>query len=312
MAARTCLLCGKALGRMRGGAGDEFCSREHRNQYSLRQGMERLAEANQVASVVRRRESPRQIPPALLRAHGNDVPRAFLESLRPSGMSNAFRVPRLTPAAAALPPTTRFLQPLADGSHLPVGLPAPPMAVRNVVPAPAPQPALTAHVAPAPPMFGRARVAAVNSRRRAAVPPRAKPAARAFRGRLNFISTLDAGRTRRIATPVKGRALRVSLAAGFRIPDWKLGSITAGRPAIAGMRWPDVRPLKATVAAAARPMASAIALAEPEMRIPAAPPAAFEGAFRWPGAIAVSIEFTNIANGQRTAFVPFSNPEERR
>jgi hypothetical protein len=48
------------------------------------------------------------------------------------------------------------------------------------------------------------------------------------------------------------------------------------------------------------------------MRIPAAPPAAFDGRFRWPGAIAVSIEFTDIANGQRTAFVPFSNPEERR
>jgi len=296
---------------MRGGAGDEFCSREHRNQYRLRQGMERLAEANQVASVVRRRESPRQIPPALLRAHGNDTPRAFLDSRRPN-LSGAFRVPRLNPAAAALPPTTRFLQPLADGSHLPVGLPAPPMGVRSVVPAPAPQPALTAHVSPAPPMFPKSPISAVSSRRRAAIAPPAKPTARPFHSRLNFVSTLDAGRPRRIATPVKGRALRVSLAAGFRVPDWKLGSITAGRPAIAGMRWPGVRPLAAAATAVARPIASGVAVAEPEMRIPAAPPAVFEGGFRWPGAIAVSIEFTNIANGQRTAFVPFSNPEERR
>jgi hypothetical protein len=297
---------------MRGGAGDEFCSREHRNQYRLRQGMERLAEANQVASVVRRRESPRQIPPALLRAHGNDNPRAFLESRRPTGIEGAFRVPRLTPTAAALPPTTRFLQPLADGAPLPIRLPAPPMDVRGVVPAPAPQPSLTAHVAPAPPMSVRPRTAAVASRRRAAVAPRTKPAARAFRGQLTPISTLDAGRPRRIATPVKGRALRVSLASGFRVPEWKLGSITAGRPAIGGMRWPGVRPLEAAASTAAEPIASAIAVAEPEMRIPAAPPAAFQGGFRWPGAIAVSIEFTDIANGQRTAFVPFSNPEERR
>jgi hypothetical protein len=297
---------------MRGGAGDEFCSREHRNQYRLRQGMERLAEANQVASVVRRRENPRQIPPEQLRSHGNDTPRGFLESRRVSANPGAFRVPHLTPAAAALPATTRFLQPLADGSPAAIELPAPPLSVRGVVPATAPRAALTAHVAPAPPMQLRARIAAVSSGRRAAVAPRRKPSPREFRGQLKAISTLDAGRPRKVATPVKGRALRVSMAAGFRVPEWKLGATSAARPEIAGMQWPGARPVTAAATSAAEPMASAIAVAEPELRIPAAPPLAFSGRFRWPGAIAVSIEFTDIANGQRTAFVPFSNPEERR
>jgi hypothetical protein len=297
---------------MRGGAGDEFCSREHRNQYRLRQGMERLAEANQVASVVRRRENPRQIPPEQLRAHGNDTPRGFLESRRVSGIAGAFRLPQLTPAPAALPATTRFLQPLVDGSPSAIQLPSPPMSIRGVVPAPAPRAALIAHVAPAPPIHPEPHIAAVRSRRREAVAPRRKPVPREFRGQLKAISTLDAGRPRKIATPVKGRALRVSMAAGSRVPEWKLGATSAARPEIAGMRWPGARLLQAAASAAAEPIASTIAVVEPEMRIPAAPPAAFDGRFRWPGAIAVSIEFTDIANGQRTAFVPFSNPEERR
>src|SRR5262249_12086711 len=61
MAARTCLLCGKALSRIWSGAGEDFCSSEHRNQYRLRRGMDRLHEANKVANVMRRRESPRNI-----------------------------------------------------------------------------------------------------------------------------------------------------------------------------------------------------------------------------------------------------------
>ena len=56
MSVRSCLLCGRALSRWNG-AGDDFCSREHRNQYRLRRSMDRLQEANQVATVMRRRES---------------------------------------------------------------------------------------------------------------------------------------------------------------------------------------------------------------------------------------------------------------
>jgi hypothetical protein len=50
------------LSRIRVGGDEEFCSREHRNQFRLRSSMGRLLEANKVASVMRRRETLRQIP----------------------------------------------------------------------------------------------------------------------------------------------------------------------------------------------------------------------------------------------------------
>ncbi|MGP8247327.1 MAG: hypothetical protein ACLQVN_22785 [Bryobacteraceae bacterium] len=61
MSPRTCQLCGKPLSRIWVGAGGDFCSREHRNQYQLRQGMDRLLEASQVANLMRRRETPKPI-----------------------------------------------------------------------------------------------------------------------------------------------------------------------------------------------------------------------------------------------------------
>ncbi len=60
---RTCKLCDKPLSRIWLGAGEDFCSREHRNQYRLRAGMDRLLEANKVASLMRRRESPKALSP---------------------------------------------------------------------------------------------------------------------------------------------------------------------------------------------------------------------------------------------------------
>jgi hypothetical protein len=66
MNARTCQLCGKPLSRLRVGADGDFCSREHKSQYRLRLGMDRLHEADKVASLMRRRENPRQIGAARL------------------------------------------------------------------------------------------------------------------------------------------------------------------------------------------------------------------------------------------------------
>ena len=48
MNAKSCLLCGKSLARIRVGAGGDFCSREHRNQYRLRRSIDCLTEANKV------------------------------------------------------------------------------------------------------------------------------------------------------------------------------------------------------------------------------------------------------------------------
>jgi len=64
MYGRTCQLCGKPLSRLR--AEGDFCSKEHKNQFRLRAGMSRLQEANKVASLMRRRENPRQIGAARL------------------------------------------------------------------------------------------------------------------------------------------------------------------------------------------------------------------------------------------------------
>ena len=61
MSARTCLLCGKPLSRIWVGAGDDFCSREHGNQYRLKRGMDRLTETNKISSLMRRRENPMPI-----------------------------------------------------------------------------------------------------------------------------------------------------------------------------------------------------------------------------------------------------------
>src|ERR1051326_2877496 len=63
VSARACQLCGKPLSRIRVGTEGEFCSREHRNQFRLRQGMDRLMEANNVANLMRRRERPKSIMP---------------------------------------------------------------------------------------------------------------------------------------------------------------------------------------------------------------------------------------------------------
>jgi hypothetical protein len=66
MNARTCLLCGKSLGRIWVGAGDDFCSREHGNQYRLKRGMDRLTETNKISSLMRKRENPKPITAAQL------------------------------------------------------------------------------------------------------------------------------------------------------------------------------------------------------------------------------------------------------
>jgi hypothetical protein len=114
MSARTCLLCGKPLSRIWVGAGDDFCSREHRNQHRLRRGMDRLTEANKISSLMRRRENPRSIAVARLPRDFGASRRGFLgasvpaasgthfSSLRP--LSTSF-VPRISSASE------RYLQP---------------------------------------------------------------------------------------------------------------------------------------------------------------------------------------------------------
>lgn len=75
MNGRTCQLCGRSLSRFTVGSGGDFCSREHRNQFRLRLGMDRLLEANKVASLMRRRENAKAIPAAQLALDSKILPR---------------------------------------------------------------------------------------------------------------------------------------------------------------------------------------------------------------------------------------------
>jgi hypothetical protein len=77
MNARTCRLCGKPLSRIWVGGGGEFCSREHRNQFRLRCGMDRLMEAGKVATLMRRRETPKALAFAVRLDDSADPRRGF-------------------------------------------------------------------------------------------------------------------------------------------------------------------------------------------------------------------------------------------
>src|SRR5215471_11659059 len=77
MNARACQLCGKPLSRLRVGGDGDFCSKDHRNQFRLRAGMDRLVEVNKVASLMRRRESARPILPSSLIREGLTTPHSF-------------------------------------------------------------------------------------------------------------------------------------------------------------------------------------------------------------------------------------------
>jgi hypothetical protein len=134
MSARTCLLCGKPLSRIWVGAGDDFCSREHGNQYRLKRGMDRLTETNKISSLMRRRENPMPIVSAHLpldsASSSRDFPemnisagsRTLLPSLRPllglskpriSPVSESYmqpRVPRMAGSAEPQQPDSSLLR----------------------------------------------------------------------------------------------------------------------------------------------------------------------------------------------------------
>jgi hypothetical protein len=99
MTGRTCQLCGKALSRFTVGSGGDFCSREHRNQFRLRLGMDRLMEANKVANLMRRRENAKSIPAAQLARDSKVSPR--VAPLLPMPMRQPDVRP-MRPLAAAL------------------------------------------------------------------------------------------------------------------------------------------------------------------------------------------------------------------
>ncbi|MEO8593807.1 MAG: hypothetical protein ABI759_10840 [Candidatus Solibacter sp.] len=67
------------MSRLRVGGDGDYCSKEHRNQHRLRQGMDRLEEASKVTSLMRRRENPRHISSAQLMRNSAKDPRGFYD-----------------------------------------------------------------------------------------------------------------------------------------------------------------------------------------------------------------------------------------
>jgi hypothetical protein len=274
MAAKTCLLCGKPLSRIWAGTGEDFCSQEHRNQYRLRRGMDRLLEANKVASVMRRRESPKHIPAGNLRAPG---PASSPESR-----------PLATPAAFAGPAARAPKLPVRMAAHVTAAPPARLRALtgKHTV-------SLTAAIrwlGSGRPVI--AKLLAQSERRKSGPMSAARPA-------------------RRVSAPSLGRALRVSVSSAFHLPKKALPSSRYALPATEPPATRGPRRLTAAVAPnAVEITAQTIETAPAEMRLPAAPPANFQRRFRWPEAFETKLSFLNAANEARVSAVAFGRPEE--
>ena len=326
MSARSCLLCGRSLSRW-SASDDDFCCREHRNQYRLRRSMDRLQEANKVASVMRRRESPRPLKASRLINGGPREPRAFADSKLAPPQSAS--IPQLAPAC---PPR---MAPVGDLVTIPLAVPG--ASDRSLCPAPLPvrgsapvvMPLRVAAAAPAPrtapPIRGIEKNSAAAQMRRRLMVSAWRSSTRPVLGEIlpraeaprvyPMAENARPGAFGTAAAAAKGRALRVSLAAGFRIPEWKLRPLLFRGPSAAGMVWPGLRLLDADPfgpEASATPagMAPADILGVPQMRIPAAPCPIFLTTFRWPGAMEVSLASANPAVLHRDAFVPFTTSEE--
>jgi hypothetical protein len=317
MAAKTCLLCGKPLSRIWAGTGEDFCSQEHRNQYRLRRGMDRLLEANKVASVMRRRENPKQIPAGNLRAPGPASSRAFLAPARAAAPPLAIRSPRIT-GRPKLASVSRFKTPEAlageQAESRPLATPAAfagPAARAPKLPV-----RMAAHVTAAPPARLRALTGKHTVSLTAAIrwlgsgrPVIAKLLAQSERRKSGPMSA--ARPARRVSAPSLGRALRVSVSSAFHLPKKALPSSRYALPATEPPATRGPRRLTAAVAPnAVEITAQTIETAPAEMRLPAAPPANFQRRFRWPEAFETKLSFLNAANEARVSAVAFGRPEE--
>jgi hypothetical protein len=121
----------------------------------------------------------------------------------------------------------------------------------------------------------------------------------------------EARPARPLASTCVGRALRVSTAAGFRLPARAFPPTTFSGPEVCGLPQPAE---KRSVAAAAPPPVTQspleIETTPAEMRIPAAPDPHVARRFQWPGAFEVPLQFRDAANTARHLAVPLGVTEE--
>jgi hypothetical protein len=257
MNARSCQLCGKPLSRLRVGGDGDFCSREHRNQYRLRRGMDRLEEANKVTTLMRRRENPRHISAARLMCNSALEQRGFLEprqlgpktgiaafspvlpgpaALRVASGADLYKPPR----ASRLPGTGACRR--ADASRIRID-------GRGTLPlVPPRRPKLLVQISRAPLVSLRCQTPAPRTAPRDYGMPR--------RSRIR-VHLGDAGLTPRVLEPrralvldhqtqprgiqsyaLKGNDLRVSIGMGFRIAAVGWRDFRSQPPAPAALVWP--------------------------------------------------------------------------
>jgi hypothetical protein len=315
------MLCGKSLSRIWAGNGEDFCSREHRNQYRLRRGMDRLLEANKVANVMRRRENPRQIPTASLRSKGPASQRGFFDpqlprDLQPRGSALRSIGPALQ---NRLEQSQRFVAPPANRGREQAGRAIDSNPLRCVgqraVP-PAVAFAMPAHIVEAPPSdVARAMSETPCIRVAPALPWHGGPPS-TINNMPQPLSSFAAAAlesappAQSAGSACPGRALRVSLAAGFRVPDCSVES-RLGLPEIPGMVWPGMQSLgRHGAAGQSSPTSFAIHFGEPPACLPDAPTANFERRFEWPGIMQIRVQFVECAKVQWTASAPFGCPDD--
>lgn len=306
MSARTCQLCGKPLSRIWVGADGDFCSREHRNQYRLRLGMDRLLEANKVASLMRRRENPRPISPAQLMCDSAISHRGFFQAKtssahpKPGPFSPSPVAPRITAASENYlqPRPTRLTGPSAvrrpDSSLIR-------FSARRVAPAVPPR-RLALCVGLSRAQFARLRdrLRGNGGKRREFGMPRHTGFPMSFgvpsglrrtgcfpgTGRLN-----QAQRVRHLESlPRKGEALRVSAGLGLRPPALRPGNVRMRAELSAAMVWSE-KPYPAVPTALGCPAAPkfiGIGISTLGVWYPSSPSPMTVMQFEWPKAISLA------------------------
>ncbi len=307
MSARTCQLCGKPLSRIWVGSGDDFCSREHRNQYRLRKGMDRLLEDNKVATLMRRREQLKPLSASCLVASAQ-TPRMFSRAqipTRPRALALFSAAIRIRATAKISPKKERFLRLKstlpARGAKRPAqeaagrfharssALAVPRREVRMQVDLPRAQLSVLRYAAKGTPgtrrEFGILRQQPLRLHLEPGciqLDPAQSPGTR-FNG----------GTQKAKIVPASGRALRVSSGVGFRVPPLRVAPRTAVLPLPRGLSLheraslalPASRRFPAAVRTAGQPgdglMQLPVGSSDLNSRKGGVPAAAFA----WPGAV---------------------------
>jgi hypothetical protein len=307
MSARSCQLCGKPLSRLRVGGDGDFCSREHRNQYGLRRGMDRLVEVDKVTSLMRRRENPRQISPARLMCNSALATRGFLQARTYApredfaSFAPTFRIPdppRLsTVVNRYVPPlTTMFRGPNTARQPDATGIRVQGQGCALEIPHPMRK--QSAHVPQAPMAALPCRVpAAAASRRDFALLRQTRVRVHAGGAPAALKTILLPGTSalgRNLPTdkvggsPLEGKALRVSIALAFGPPGVRR-RIFATPPAMStALVWPKaphvVLPETKNATAAVRPLA--IRITNPNTCLPVVRDGKRPAKFIYPGPVA--------------------------